>query len=274
MFILVATFTGHVGPIHNLSWTDGFLFSCGSDRNIYGWDMNLGARVDNMNVLMSLGLCRALVVTSLYKSFTAVAFTSDGALHKLTWSGKTSEESNTLTLCAPREDGISSVCLSQDKNFLFAGTSNGTIRCYTWGKDVNCISQISLHCKVHASPHPNQMGNAISSLLFVDNMVASAGFFDGSMFLTSLKSSHFQQENSGHLHHVAPLHADNVLISADDYNNCRATISELEERIKTLNNDHEFESHSKDMLWKNELKELNEKTDEVIRAEQYVGHYR
>ena len=130
-FVSVATFTGHVGPIHSSYWTDRFLFSCSSDCNIYDWDINLGVRIDNMNVLRSSGVCSAIIVTSLFESLTAAACTSDGALHKLSWSGKTSEDSNALTLCVPSNDRIISVCLSQDKNFLFAGASNGTIWCHS-----------------------------------------------------------------------------------------------------------------------------------------------
>jgi len=271
-FLLVSSFTSHVGRINHLTWANNTLFSAGTDRNIYGWDMNHGARIDNMNKLRSFGACTSIVVSSSHKSFKAAACTSEGSLHKLTWSGRASDESELVTISGPSDDGVTVVCLCHDKGFLYAGTVSGKVRVYDWhssdDKGSHCISQISLHC--HYPPSANNLPantHSISCLKATRTQLVSAGCFDGAIFLSKLKGSQIQDKQGTHNIGTPFLTDDIVLISMEEHNESKAIIADLEERIKTLKIDHNFNIHSKETLSKNELLELTTKTDDAIEAE-------
>ena len=277
-FSLISSFIGHLGAIKHLSWSCDTLFSSGLDRNIYGWDMKHGARIDNLNVLRSFGVCESLVVKNYRTSeVRAAACTSDGKLHTIWWSGKIGDESKVTTLMRANEDKVTTVCLSEDESHLFAGTSGGSVLIYRWDgaaseddtkkqtqhqEHLSCIHQVSLHCNY---PHSSSSA-AITCLISKGSQLISAGGIDEALLLSSLKSSALSQHTKNS---IAPMISDDtiVLISTDEFEAAKETISEFRERIKTLKNDHEFSIHSKETLWKNELTDLTQKTDEVIEAE-------
>lgn len=270
-FSLNMSFLGHVGPVKHFSWAGNMLFSSGGDRNIYGWDMNHGARIDNLNVLRSFGECESLVVTSSRDSFKAAACTSDGKLHMLWWTGKNKDECEVVTLRIPNDDSVNAVSLNEDRQFLFAGMSSGSVRIYDWEggpeyvkEHQQCIPQVSLHCK-----HLHPSNKTISRICCKGNQLITAGGIDGALTVSSLRTSHVHNnENIMHRLEIAPtMNDDIVLISTDEFEATKDLISELQEKVKTMKNDHDFSLHDKENLWKNELIELTETTDVVIHAE-------
>jgi hypothetical protein len=98
--------------------------------------------------------------------------------------------------------------------------------------------------------------------------IVSAGGNDGSLFISSMKAS--KQETS-QIKTTFPIFSNQnegfSLINVEDHEESQVLISDLEQKIRTLKNDHEFALHSKDALWQAEMKELSGKTNEIVEAE-------
>lgn len=265
-FLLLHSFTGHVGPVKSLSWAnDNILFSAGIDKNIYGWDMQHGTRVDSLNVLRSFGNCNALVAFSSNKRLEVAACTSDGGVYRIDCLG--TEKCEVKTLIRQSEDVPVSICLNEERSILYVGTTRGVIRCINWNintSEMTCFQEIYLHNR-HSLSSSNSINPAIRSIRVARNCLITAGGIDGSIFL-SLTG---QNSNNKSLVSSSSFQNDNiVLITLEDYKQSKDLVVELEQQIITLNNDHEFALHSKDALWRNEIKELTDKTDEIVEAEQ------
>ncbi len=270
-FSLVTSFIGHVGAIKYLTWSHNTIFSSGLDRNIYVWDMNNGARIDNMNVLRSFGICESMaIIKSRNPTVHAVACTTDGNLHAIQWSGKLGDESKVTTLSANDGDKITTVCLSEDETIVFAGTFSGSVYIYSWDSgatqaqvSLSLLQKMSLHCN---NSMISSTRNSISCMMSRGSQLISAGGLDGVLLLSTLKSSAYEQQKSIV---TSPISNDDgiIVVSTDEFESTKDTIAELEERIKTMKSDYQFSIHSKETLWKNELTELTQKTDEVVDAE-------
>ena len=272
-FQMLHCFTGHSGVVKTLSWAnDSILFTSGSDKHVYGWDIQRGSRIDNLNVFRSFGECTALDVSSKGLGYEATACTSDGALHWVVWSGIGEiEVSNMYT----RSDDVSiSLTFNNDRTLLFVGTTKGHIRCFDWeskGKGgVNCIREFCHHSKfTGAMDDMNDNLFPIKCLKSVGRYLFSGGGMDGSIFLCEITQNSKMHLDSKQPQNGFQLTTDAVaLISLEDYNQNKEILVDLEQKIVTLNNEHEYALHSKDALWKNEIKEITEKTNEIVEAEQ------
>ncbi len=270
-FLLLQSFTGHVGLIKDLSWAnDNILFTAGIDKNIYGWDVQRGARIDNLNILRTFGNCDALVVFSSKKKFEAAACTSDGAIHRIHWIGISTAASELKTLTTGSgenaEDKPVSICFNEEKTVLYVGTSNGVVRCFNWTTEeeaerMTCFREVSIHAR-----HPDSQKPAITCLRTAGSCLITAGGIDGSLVLSSTGKP---RDSKLQLSVVPTFQNDNVvLITLEDFKQSKDLVTELEQKIISLINDHEFALHSKDMLWRNEIKELTERTNEIVGAEQ------
>ena len=274
-FDLVHSFTGHSGPVNSLSWAnDSVLFTAGQDGNIYGWTLIHGARLDNLNVLRNFGICKALVTTFTGKRFEAAACTSDGALHKLIWNGNASDDCQVFLIKKPNcNENATSLCFSSDNSFLFTGTEQGKILIYDWdsaGTASNCKRELTLHNK---SPNYDQILNSVKCItISKDNTIISTGGIDGSLFISSMKTS--TQKSSKDMMSPCPILSNQneglSLINIEEYEECRVSISDLQQKIETLKNEHEFNLHSKSAMWQEKMKELSESTDEILKEERYV----
>ncbi len=277
-FLLDTSFTGHVGPIDNLTWAGDSLFSTGSDRNIFGWDTTHGSRIDNMNLLQSIGPCRSIAVSSTRSSYNAAVAMSDGSLHKLAWSGKYSEESKCSLICKSADDGITTVCISQDKSFLFAGTTSGSIKCYSWhsshenNESHSCLSQIPLHLNLYSSlrsaTNDKRIQGAISRLKSTRNFIVSTGGIDGAICMCKVQSSHHPDDDQ--MYDAPLLNNHIVLISSEEYGENKENISELNNRIQSLKREFDVQLHSRDTLFETKMQELTSKTDMLLETERYV----
>lgn len=271
-FELINSFTAHVGPIHTLSWgNDSVLFTAGQDSNIYGWTLTSGSRIDNFNVLRSSGPCKILATTFVGKGFEAAACTSDGALHKLVWNGKATEDCKTFLIHKPNEN-ITITCLnfSVDDKLLLTGTKEGKIRVYDWnsaGKASNCKREIALH---NCNPSSDENIHTVRRItMSKDSTIISVGGNDGSLFISSMKACSKQETSNDKTpaHYFSNQKEGLALMNIEDYEENQVLISDLEQKIKTLKNDHDFALHSKDALWQAEMKELSDRTDQIVEAE-------
>lgn len=269
-FFLLHSFMGHVGLVKSLSWAnDNIFFSSGVDKNIYGWDVQRGKRIDNFNVLREFGICTYLEVFTSYQRFEAVACTSDGGIHRLDWNGTGSCQVETIN--SQSDDMPTTTCFNGDRSILYVGTEKGTIRCFHWNSDkdrIKCFREMSFH----VSLVNNSINPAISHVRVAEDCLITTGGVDGSIILSSIQ--HKETKESRELKSTQPqisiLNPQNdnvVLIALEDYQESNVLITELEQKIVTLNNDNEFALHSKDVLWRNEIRELTEKTNKIVEAE-------
>lgn len=97
----------------------------------------------------------------------------------------------------------------------------------------------------------------------------SAGGVDGSLFICSLKTSKNSKKILSRAEHSSSLISsdDLVLVNLDNYEHDKGMVIELEQKVLALNSDHEFAIHSKETLWKSEIKDMNKKTNEIVVAE-------
>ena len=278
-FQMKTSFTGHVGPIENLVWATNHSFlTTGSDRNIYGWDIIQGCRIDNFNILCSYGSCISLAVASSFKSYNTAVSLSDGSLHKLHWNGKYSEESKSFTLSEACEQGVTAIALNQDKTVLFAAIASGIIRLYNWQiSDDNtkyyCLSGISLHS---SCPHLNiaiatkhDKRAAVTRMKSTRNILVSAGE-DGSIFLSKVKLTKPGENKHDNTLFERSSNAGSVLLlTSDEYDTKHETIEDLKNRVQSLKTDFDFQLHSKQSLNESKLRDLSSKTDRLIEIERY-----
>lgn len=270
--ILVSSFTGHIGSIKCICWSVDTFFSGGIDKNFYGWNIAQSSRIDNMNVLRSSGYCESIAFVSSSMRYDAACITSNGSLHRLFWSGNISEVCNVVSHTSEGDDTMSCLAFNSQDSMLVVGTYSGTIKCYTWSYtpenfSFHCTSTIPLH---RSDPKSSSLTHAICCIRSAaDNVMISGGTIDGSIFAISLDehesimaSSHSPYENRGMVHAV--------LISADDYETKSNTIQTLNTKIKHLIAENEYNSHSRDMLWKGELDSLSRKAEVSLEEERYV----
>ena len=262
-FLLESSFIGHTGPVQCLTWSGDKLFSAGADRNMFGWDMGTGVRIDNLNVLRSSGACVSVAVAPSYNVLRVATCTTDGALHKIEWSGRSADESTTTLLCGPStEKKINTVCLSQDKSTLFAATSNGVVQIYSWLSEddpTRIVHQVALHCNYSLVSLQRSIP-LVSRMMCSGTFLISTGGKDGSLMLSEYSSSQPPPR-------VSLINEDIVLIRIDAYEETKEVINELKRNIKTLKSDHNFELHSKEMIWKNILAEQKDQAGETFTAE-------
>ena len=263
-FIVESSFIGHTGLIQCLKWAGEILYSTGTDRNIFGWDMHTGVRIDNMNVLRSSGACMSIAVAPSRTLLKAAVCTSNGALNKIEWSGRSADESNVTLLCSPSsENKITTVCLSQDKSTLFAATTNGIVRIYNWLSDnAQIVHQLALHCNY--SLVISQNSPTVSTMMCSGTFLISTGGEDGSILFSDYSSSQAHQNSP-----LPPslINEDIVLISIDAYEETKEIINDLKGNVKVLKNDHDFEMHSKEALMTKELAKGRALTETHIKAE-------
>ena len=276
-FQLLRTFSGHVGPVNALSFNlnDVVVYSTGTDGNVYNWDIISGCRSDGMNVLHRSTSYTALVVDD--RNLTAAILSSDGMLFVISWrdSPKESPTARQLPGTGSHLDKITAICLSINHKNLFAGTAGGCIRMYDWPikSDKPQYQEYSSHMSANNAPvmghslgGPGCIG--ITSIQVTRFCVITTGE-DGSIFLSRMQT--LTERSLGMEGVIDPdyrsLNNSVILVSSDDYNEQKEQILDLERRIDTLKVSHEFDLHSKDTMWQGAMKDLSEKSDELIGGE-------
>ncbi len=269
-FVLLHCFTGHSGLVNSVTWAnDNILFTTGLDKNVYGWDIQRGSRIDNLNVFRSFGECTALDVSSKGFGFEAAVCTSDGALHRVVWSGIGEIE---VTNVHTRSDDVPILlAFNQDRTMLFVGTTRGIIRCFDWDSKgrISCIKESCYHSKLSSMIQRSKTVPSIRCLSSARNYLFTAGGLDGSIILYGIEQIlQIHSTSHGYQNNFQLNNNTVALTTLEDYNFSRDLLVDLEHKIVTMNNEHEYALHSKDALWKNEIKELTEKTNEIVEAEQ------
>ncbi len=272
-FQTVTELSGHVGPIQSLSWpNDSYLFSTGMDGNIYGWDLRQNSRIDGLNVLKKSSNYVSLIVNCTDNnppSFDAITCSSDGFLHMISWSGDKKDLATTDPFISEESrDQITAICFSHDKEYLFTGSSGGYIRCYKYpiGEGTLCY-ELPLHSPV-TSDNQDKKLQGVTCIKCTNKYVICTGS-DSSIFILKMKTSTQPDTSDDRAIFDSEEHDEIVLISADEFEDSKRRVSQLNEKIQSLKGDHEFAIHSKDKLWQGEMKELSEKTNELIKAERY-----
>lgn len=268
-FILMLSFTGHIGPLNCIYWTNDTLFTAGIDRNLYGWDISTKSRIDAMNVLRSFGPCISIVFSSSQRKYYAACVTSDGSLHKLIWNGNASESCTIITRREQSHDPISTVAFNMDQSILLAGTRAGVIQCYKWQCstetfDFICTSQIPLH-----QPQTPGLTSRLSITrlrMTPNNLVWSAGGVDGSIFSCVLSSSKSSLSMQSVIHGID----ETILITPEQYDSTMTLIDTLKSNIQNLKEDHEYSLYSTDNRWKSEVEDLSRQSKQLLSAERFV----
>ena len=270
-FQIVTELSGHVGPVQSLSWSnDSYLFSTGMDGNVYGWDLRQNSRIDGLNVLKKSSSYVSLIVNCTDNnppSFDAITCSSDGFLHTISWSGDKKDIATTDPLISDENlDQITAICLGHDKEYIFTGSSGGYIRCYKnhIGKGTLCY-ELPLHSPVSSDNQDKQL-QGVTNIKCTNKYVICTGG-DSSIFILKIKPPKQSDTSEDKDIFDREEHDEIVLISADEFEDGKRRVSELNEKIQSLKGDHEFAIHSKDKLWQGEMKELSEKTNELIKAE-------
>jgi hypothetical protein len=270
-FILVLSFTGHIGPLNSIHWTDDTLFSAGTDRNLYGWNLSSASRIDAMNVVRSFGSCVSIAFSSSQRKYDAACVTSDGSLHKLTWNGIISDACTIVTKQNESHDSPTIVTFNMDQSALLVGTRSGAIQCYKWHSspdnfDFICTSQVLLHQIPTSDPISKSSINRLRMTL--NHLIWSAGEIDGSIFSCIVSPS----ESSLSTQSVILGVDETILTTKEDYESKLMLIDTLKSNLEQLKNDHEYNLHSNDNLWRSEVEDLSCRSEQLLNAERYVPY--
>ena len=105
------------------------------DGNVYGWDLVKNARVDDVNMLNRTTSYTGLVAefASKESKFNRVAVCgSEGDFLEMSWQEDKREshviKSITSSKSGDPRDLVTSLALSNNKKFLFAGTAGGNVK--------------------------------------------------------------------------------------------------------------------------------------------------
>lgn len=270
---LVCTFTGHIGQVNILLWCHGdtFLYSAGKDGNVYGWDVPNNSLVNDTNVLRrSTGYVGVVVDLTCEKDKTCkiVVCSIDGSLMEISWNENHKDIQNLRKIYPESciQEKITAICLSLDHHLFFVGTSTGNLRVYKWPLEdqIFSLQEFPIHQNTFQTRSSNRLSmkttNAVISLHTTQDRLISTGE-DGSIFILSLSD----QEKIFNL--KSSYYTNVVLVSANDYEEGLEEKTELERKIEDLKRENEFSLHSKDIMWKGEMKELIENTDKMVLAE-------
>jgi len=269
-FRLLRTFSGHIGQVNVLKWcySDTILYSTGKDGNVYGWDIPNDILINDTNVL---GRSRAYIdivvdLSNEEGSINRIVICNiDGILMEVSWQENQKEMQNLREICPHSTDSekITAVCLSPDCKVMYAGTNAGNIRIYNWPLDDDALSfqEYPVHEKfVTDINDQNHKRKGIMSIYAKGDEVFSIGK-DGSMFVLAV--SNRKEE----INFNSPYNENVVLVSVEEYLEGLDENLDLLRKIEDLKREHEFSLHSKDVMWKGELKELIESTNEIVSAE-------
>lgn len=270
-FVLVYSFTGHIGPLNCIHWTDDTLFSAGTDRNLYGWNLSSASRIDAMNVVRSFGSCVSIAFSSSQRKYDAACVTSDGSLHKLSWNGIISDACTIVTKQNESHDPPTTVTFSMDQSALLVGTRSGAIQCYKWHSspetfDFICTSQVLLHQFPTSDPISKSSINRLR--MTPNHLVWSAGDIDGSIFSCVVSPS----ESSLSTQLVSFGVDETILTTKEEYESKLMLIDTSKSNLEQLKNDHEYNLHSIDNLWRSEVEDLSCRSEQLLNAERYVPY--
>ena len=262
------SFVGHSANVTSLVWSGSKLFSCASDRNIFVWDIETGARLENLNVLRSHGSCTSLAVKTTPTFIKAAALTVDGSIHKIVWTGRSREEGESNIICmACPENKITTICVNNNGEYLFTCNMDGTLRCYDWlSEEPTILFHYALHvtpCGFSGLPHER----AVTKLAYGRSMLISAGKKDGSIFLGNVSAL---KSPTPHQIYSSKVNDDVVLVKLESYNELKEQISELQGNVEALKTDHKFALESAEAQWKDEQVQREVILNKTIEDERYV----
>ena len=173
-FKQLASFQGHITFIRRLVWSQGdeVVFSAGSDGNVYGWPVSKDGRIEcvsasgrSSSAILGIAVDSPLLIFRKSKtpgegdedkhelqlnaqqlreqSCTVIVSTQDGTLKIPSWvldadhARQVPPSETKVVLPDDRRIHVTALQLSTDRKYLFAGTSNGAMRAYSWPPNVD-----------------------------------------------------------------------------------------------------------------------------------------
>ena len=279
VFQTLYTFTGHIGPVKRLQWSpdDQIMISAGMDGNVYGWDLNKNARLDDANMLNRPTSYTGLVSEFANKesSWNRVAACSpDGFLLELSWNEdkKDSHSLKELQTGDDPSDVVTALALSNNKKFLFMGTAGGNVKTCDWPLDSEkpIMKNYSVHQPIGFIGSGNVAGvkGIVSIVVSQDDNFLFTTAEDGSIFVLAMQVVVRGLETKATLEpDVRMFNNDAVLVSMDEVEERSEQIIELTKKLDELKNENEMALHMKDMDWQAELKSISEEREVIIKAE-------
>ena len=239
-------FNGHMAPATRLTWSrdDHFLYSAGVDGALYGWDVNMGSRLEDSQHVVKQCQYAALVADSPDKGADPcgpIALCGTDFKLRVVHNGDA-----TLEL-ATGSTYLTALALSHSNKLLFAGTSQGALRVYKWPLTEDAeYTELQLHrgpvSRLRLTPHDEYLFSASE---------------DGSLFALLVAP----EGPDGKPLHVAPpdrrtFNIDAVLVSQEEMDDQHATLADLRTKLQQLRSDTEYSLHRKEIEWGDKMKVL------------------
>ncbi|XP_024523319.1 cilia- and flagella-associated protein 57 [Selaginella moellendorffii] len=240
----VGNLRGHSGKVRSIWWSadDTTIVSAGADGALYEWRMKDFKR-NRENVMKG---CIYTSVTSVTGSRSFFAVGSDRKLKEL-------DENQVF----PSAIMLTQIELPDNSRLLFAATEIGTMRTYRF-------PLTGEYQEVQASTAPITRVRVSHDA----NLLACVGE-DGILSLFDVKDREKAIVSVGLRREKEALgFADEVLITKSDLDDMRQHIQELEERVKELESENEYQLRLKDMAANERVKALTEQYEQQLQGAQ------
>ncbi|EFJ35022.1 WD repeat domain-containing protein [Selaginella moellendorffii] len=243
----VGNLRGHSGKVRSIWWSadDTTIVSAGADGALYEWRMKDFKR-NRENVMKG---CIYTSVTSVTGSRSFFAVGSDRKLKEL--------DENQVIKVFPSAIMLTQIELPDNSRLLFAATEIGTMRTYRF-------PLTGEYQEVQASTAPITRVRVSHDA----NLLACVGE-DGILSLFDVKDREKAIVSVGLRREKEALgFADEVLITKSDLDDMRQHIQELEERVKELESENEYQLRLKDMAANERVKALTEQYEQQLQGAQ------
>jgi len=234
----VSNFKGHNGKVKQIIWSndDTKLISCGIDGAVYEWD-TVGGKRTGEYVLKN---CSYTGITINPDARNIFAVGSDRKLKEIS-------DSQVLREIEVEEDDTVPISVAQSRSgrMLFMGTSKGTVRSYKF--PLTKPSEFQEHV-AHTGPVTRM------KITFNDEYMIT-GADDGSIILWKIQD----KEGRSIKRDKETTYAEEILITKTDLEEKNALNKELQNRVKELKSENEYQMRLKELSNSDKIKELTEK---------------
>lgn len=243
------TYTGHISTITCIRWKkdDSELYSCGIDGAVYVWSISQRRRLDEFSHVVKTCRYSCLSIGSHSRVITAVG--SDCKIRTI-FNG----EANTIST---GNIAITNTLLTEEDRFMICGTSQGSVRVYTYPVAGENYQEVFVH-----------NGSVTALAISSDSRFVFSGGADGSIFAFSLKPLEGPAiALSPSMILPAWIDIQTCTLELEDYDDKISTIEILKKNIEAINTDHKFVLNREKALWNDKLKNQQEDYEKELADE-------
>ena len=166
-----------------------------------------------------------------------------------------------------------SLSLSNNKKFLFAGTSGGNVKTFDWPLDSE--KPLFKECRAHQPVMVGGNGNNAPTMRGITAMECTADdnylittAEDGTVFVIALQIMERGYDTRPNLEPDSrQFNNDAVFVSVDEVDERKEVVVDLQKKLAELKTENEYHLHDREKMFEKEVKELQDEREKSIQAE-------